>query len=402
MQYFSELSGKKVFTQDRKYIGKVTDLLFLPSETPLVTKFVVKTTKGSTINISDQEVRKNGIGFIVNNNYKQENKAENEVSLLNKLQNHQIVDISGAKVIRVNDVVISDVPDYTISGIDIGVLGVFRWIGAAKFVSKLLRGLNIHFNSDFIPWSQIEAGEIANGRIVLKSEKERLKKIHPADLVEHLEHATIRNVLKSLRVMDEKLSARVVADLNVDYQREIFQRFNPSQAGKILSLIPSDDAVDVLLSLDTQKREKILEHIQRGKKGPILYLLAHARTPIGHLMNTEYITVPSDVSAKVALAKVKKEAQDFSELLYVYAVNKKNQIVGVCNLHELIIQKLDESIYKFMNQNLVLGRLTTPKEILLRRMIKYKLYAIPIVDDKRELLGIVSLQDIVEEELEDH
>ncbi|MBU4099006.1 PRC-barrel domain-containing protein, partial [Patescibacteria group bacterium] len=85
MQYFSELSGKKVFTQDKNYIGKVTDLLFLPNETPLVTKFIVKTPKGNTVIISDQEVRKNGIGFIVNNNYKQENKAENEVSLLNKL-----------------------------------------------------------------------------------------------------------------------------------------------------------------------------------------------------------------------------------------------------------------------------------------------------------------------------
>lgn len=402
MQYFSEISGKKVFTQDKNYVGKVTDLLFLPSATPLVTKFVVKTNKGKTVIISDQEVRKNGVGFIVDNNFKQEKKTEDEVSLLNKLQNHQIVDVSGAKVIRVNDVVISDVPDYTISGIDIGVLGVFRWIGAAKFLSNLLRKLNIHFSSDYIPWSQIVAGDIANGRIVLKSEKERLKKIHPADLVEYLEHATIRNVLKSLRVMDESLSARVVADLNVDYQREIFQRFNPSQAGKILSLIPSDDAVDVLLSLDIQKREKILEHIKRGKKGPILYLLAHAKTPIGHLMNTEYITVPSDVTAKTALAKAKKDSQDYTELLYVYAVNKKNQIVGVCNLHELIIQKLDDSIYKFMNQNLVLGRLTTPKEILFRRMVKYKLYAIPIVDDNRELLGIISLQDILEEEFEDN
>lgn len=402
MLYFSEISGKKVFTQDRRFIGKVADLFFVPGETPLVTKFAVKTAKGDTILIPDEDVKKNGIGFIVNNNYKPEEKTENEISLRNKLQNQQIVDIDGSKVIRVNDVVVSDVPDFTISGIDVGALGVFRWVGTAKFVLRILRLLNIKYDSDFIPWSEIDAGEVAKGRIVLKSEMERMERIHPADLAEHLEHATIQNVLRSLRVMDEKLSARVVADLNVDYQREIFQQFEPVHAGQILSLVPPDDAVDVLLSLDAKKREKILEYIQKDKKETILYLIDHAKTPIGHLMSTEYIVVPSDATVKTTIAKIKKNTQDFSELLYVYAKNNKNQIVGVINLHELLIQNLDEPIYKFMNQNLVLGRLSTPKEILLRRMIKYKIYAIPIVDENRKIFGIVSLQDIAEEELEHH
>ena len=146
-----------------------------------------------------------------------------------------------------------------------------------------------------------------------------------------------------------------------------------------------------------QKREEILEHIQKGKKQPILSLLAHAKTPIGHLLSTEFVTVPSDASVKVALEAVKKDTRDFQDFIYVYAVNKENQIVGVINLHELVLQKPDTLLYKIMNQNLVLGRLTTPKEILLRRMIKYNIYAIPIVDEKREILGIVSLQNINED-----
>lgn len=402
MLYFSEISGKKVFTQDRRLMGKVVDLLFVSDETPLVTKFAVKTPKGETLLIPDKYVKKNGIGFIVNNNYKTEEQIENETSVLRKLQNQQIVDIDGSKVIRVNDVVINDVPDFTISGIDVGMLGIFRWIGSAKFLTGLLRSLNIKYESDFIPWSEIDAGEVAKGRIVLKSEMKRLETIHPADLAEHLEHATIQNVLRSLKVMDEKLSARVVADLNIDYQREIFQQFNPEHAGQILSLIPPDDAVDVLLSLDAKKREKILEHIQKDKKELILYLINHAKTPIGHIMNTEYIVIPSDATVKVTISKIKKHTQDFSELHYVYAKNNKDQIVGVVNLHELLLQNQDEQIYKFMNQNLVLGRLTTPKEILLRRMIKYKIYAIPIVDENRKIFGIVSLQDVTEEMLEHH
>lgn len=400
MLYFSELYGEKVFSQDKRYTGKLNDLLFLPVETPLITKFEIKTTNGKTLHVPVHSIKKNGVGFILKNDYTAEEKTEKETSLLYKLQNQQIVDIDGTKVIRVNDVVISDTPDYTISGIDIGALGVFRWIGAAKFISKILRGLNIHYKSDFIPWSEIDPAEVAKGRIVLKSEKEQLKRIHPEDLAEHLEHATIRNVIRSLKVMDEKMSARVIADLNVDYQREIFHRFSAEHSGQILSLIDSDEAVDVLLSLDRQRREEILEHIQKEKKQPILHLIHHAKTPIGHLLSTDCMVVPSNVTIKFVLEKVQKDSENFSELLYIYAVNKENQLVGVLNLHELLLKKPDELLYKIMNQNLILGRLTTPKEILLRRMVKYKIYAIPIVDDNRTLLGVISLQDIAEDMIE--
>lgn len=400
MLYFSELSGEKIFNQHKRYVGKLADLLFLPLETPLITKFVIKTKGGKMLSIPVRFMKKNGIGFILSDKYEISEKTENELSLLYKVQNQQIVDIDGTEVIRVNDVVISNIPEFTISGIDIGVLGVFRWIGVARFIAKLLSNFDVRFKSDSIPWSGIEAKELANGRIVLKSEKEQLKKIHPEDLAEHLEHATIRNVLRSLRVMDKEFSARVVADLNVDYQREIFQRFSAEHAGEILSLIDADEAVDVLLSLEPTKKDEILQYIHHGKKGPILHLLHHAKTPIGHLMSAEYISVLSDTSVKKTLEKIRKDTVDFSEVIYVYIINTEGQIVGVVNVHELLMKNPDMPLYKIMNQNLVLGRLTTPKEIVLRRLIKYNLYALPIVDETRKLIGIVRLQNIAEDMFE--
>ena len=397
MLYFSELYKDKVFTQEKQYLGKIDDLLFLAHETPLITKFVIKTKSGQMLFVPRQYVRKNGIGFILKNDYEEKERKENEFSVLYQLQDQQIVDIDGAKVIRVNDVIIHDAPDFAISGIDIGFISIFRWVGLARPLLALLHFLRIHTASDFIPWSQIDPNEVANNRIVLKSEKEKLKKLHPEDLAEHLEHATIQNVLRSLKVMDEEMSARVIADLNVDYQREIFRRFSPAHAGEILSLIEADEAVDVLLSLEIERREEILKYIKNDKKKAIVHLLHLSKTPIGHLMSTEYITVASDVTVKEVLDKIRKESADFSELEYVYAVNKDEQIVGVETLHELLLQKPDMPFYKIMNQNLILGRLTTPKEIALRRMIKYSIYALPIVDENRKLLGVVSLQDVAEE-----
>lgn len=397
MLYFSELYKDKVFTESKQYVGKIADLLFLANETPLITKFVIKTKSGKTLYVPRQFVRKNGIGFIIKNDYEEKKKKVDEFSVLYQLQDQQIVDIDGVKVIRVNDVIIHDAPDFAISGIDIGFIGILRWIGLARPLLALYHFLHIHTALDFIPWSEIVPSEVANSRIVLKSEQEKLKKLHPEDLAEHLEHATIQNVLRSLKVMDEEMSARVIADLNVDYQREIFRRFSSQHAGEILSLIEADEAVDVLLSLDVSKREEILRYIEKNKKKNILHLLHLAKTPIGHLMSAEYITVSSDMTVKEVLNKIKKDSVDFSELEYVYAINKDEQIVGVETLHELLLQNPDMPFYRIMNQNLILGRLTTPKEIALRRMIKYSIYALPIVDENRKLLGVVSLQNVAED-----
>lgn len=399
MLYFSELSGEKVFTEEKKYLGKIKDFLFLPAETPLITKVIIS-SQGKKIIIPIKDISKNGIGFTIKKDYTPSEINEEETSLLNNLQNQQIIDIDGVKIIRVNDVIISDSPEYMISGIDIGVFGVFRWIGAAKLLANILRQFGVQYKSEFIPWSDIQPEQVAKKRIVLKKELEKLKKIHPEDLAEHLEQATIRNVLKALRVMDKETSARVIADLNLDYQKEILARYSAEHAGQILSLIDPDESVDALLVLEKEKREAILPYIENPQRKQIEFLLRHTKTPIGHMMTTEYLTVPADILIKNAIEKIKNETNEFSELLYLYAINKDNQIVGVLNLHELLLQKSDLPIYKSMNQNLILSRLTTPKEIVLRRMLKYHLYAMPIVDENRTLLGIVSLQDIAKEKVE--
>lgn len=401
MLYFSELSGQKVYTHERQYFGRVYDFLFLPLETPLITKIVIKDDKNNISIIPIQEVKRNGIGFILKHSYTTKEKAENgEMSLRFTLQDQQIIDINGEKVIRVNDVVISELPDFAISGIDIGVLGVFRWIGAANAAANLLRRIGLAFKSKYIPWNDLDPAEIAKGRIVLIKEQEKLEKILPEDLAEHLDRANIQNVLKSLKIMDKDLSARVIADLNLNYQKRIIGTYSDKEAGQILSLLDPDESIDVLLELDKEKRDAIIPYIEKDKREQIEFLMLHATTPIGHLLTTNWIAVPADMTIKSVIERIRKETTDYSELLYVYVVNKDNHIVGKLTLHELFLQKPDISIYKVMNQTLIIGKLTTPKEIVLRRLLKYQLYAMPIVDENRSILGIVSLHDIAEQVME--
>ena len=106
----------------------------------------------------------------------------------------------------------------------------------------------------------------------------------------------------------------------------------------------------------------------------------------------ELAVFSDDIVSKV-IEKIKKETSDFSILTAIYVINKEKQLIGVFGLHELLLQNLNVPIYKFMIQNIVVVHLTTPIEIAVKKMFKYRLSSIPVIDFEKHLLGIVTLDD---------
>ena len=96
------------------------------------------------------------------------------------------------------------------------------------------------------------------------------------------------------------------------------------------------------------------------------------------------------------MAKIKKETADFSFLPKVYVINPDNQLVGVFSLHELLLQDPDVPIYRFMSQNPIVIHLTTPIEIVLKKMLKYKLSSLPVVNKNKRIVGAITSDDISE------
>jgi magnesium transporter len=92
--------------------------------------------------------------------------------------------------------------------------------------------------------------------------------------------------------------------------------------------------------------------------------------------------------------KIKKETADFKIFTAVYIINHSEQIIGVVGIHDLLMQNLDTPAYKFMIQNIIVGYLNTPVDIVFKKMLKYSLASIPVIDDERHILGIITLDDI--------
>src|SRR5258708_2891774 len=228
MLYFSKTKGRKVYTQDRAFIGKLDDFLFLASETPLVTKLVIKTER-NTYTIIPLEFVKNINGDItIDNKFKSiEDVSDNELSLNKNLLDQQIIDVEGHKVVRVNDVTIQDKegdkPSFYISGVDVGFRGILRWLSLEEIALPFYKALNLQSHPHFLSWADIQPLELARGNVQLKKGLEKLDRIRPEDLADYLQKTTILNVNKIVSNLDQDYAAEVIGDLNTSYQTALFK-----------------------------------------------------------------------------------------------------------------------------------------------------------------------------------
>lgn len=396
MIYFSELKGKKVFTEDQVKVGVLEDLIFLASENPSVTKIIVRGPFKEKLIIPVEFVLKFNHTILINKNYVVASLEENELHLVKNLLDKQIIDLKGNKVVRVNDVAIQDKGRLYIAGVDVGYLGILRAFGLEEPFIKLFSLFGIKLRSIFLSWGDIQSLELVHGAVKLKRQEEKLEKIPPEDLADHLEKTNIANAQRILKILDEKKAAEVIKSLNLNYRSAIFKNYKPEKAIRFLSYIDPDDAVDILLTLNAKKRSQILEKVNDDQRKIYDRLIHYSTTEIGSILTPEYLTVRPGDLVRETIKKIKVETSGFASLHAVYVLNEKKELFGVFSLHDLLQQDLETPIYKFMNQNVVVLHLTTPAEIALKRMEKYRLSALPVIDNSHNILGIVTLIDLMQ------
>ena len=396
MLYFSEINGKQIQTEDGIVIGRLEDLVFLASETPRVTKIVVRSNHEEKMIIPIEFLKKINKAVVITKNYNIVEIAVNELFILKNLLDKQIIDLKGNKVVRVNDVAINDKPLIYISGVDIGIIGILRRLGLEGLFYRLSNFLLIKYNTQFLSWADIQPLELSRGKVVLNLPQEKLSNLHPADLADHLEKTNIKNVFKLVNLLDQELATKVIAEFNPNYQLTILRKMNEEKAQKLIAHMDIDEAVDVLSQFNQKKRDYILEKLDVKKKMKILHMLKFSGTTIGKYLSSEFITTKPEQTVASVIEKIKKETADLVSLDYIYVINDQNQLVGVFNLHELLIQPPETSLYKFMSQNLIVAHFHSPLLTVTRKLIKYHLYAIPIVDANKKIIGVIKIDDIGE------
>ncbi|MFH0772734.1 MAG: CBS domain-containing protein [bacterium] len=405
MLYFSELDRKRVLTDDGIFIGYLDDLIFSLDSKPKVTKIVVD-LKGIKTIINADAVHKFNTVVRIAKFYTQAELAENELYVKRNLLDKQVIDISGNKIVRANDVIIHEQINLSshsyecyVSGVDIGLIGILRRLHIENSMTRMIHFFGINLVSKFLSWADIQPLDLVRGNIRVKKEETKLQNMRPEDLADHLEQTNELNIKKFLRLLDKDFATEVISNLNINYQRDLFRTWNSEKAAGIINGMSIDTAADILLALSKKKREEIMKIIDESKRPSIQKLLSLTRTPLSKRLSPEYFIAQPTETPRDIIQKMRKTTADFASLDYIYVVNQKEQLIGVCNLHEMLIQQENTPIYKFMSQNLIEVYLKTPLEIVVYKIVKYRLHALPVVGTNKELIGVIpfdNISDIIE------
>lgn len=180
-------------------------------------------------------------------------------------------------------------------------------------------------------------------------------------------------------------------------QIDVFlKEMDPSYAADMLSYMYTDDVVDVLNELDTEDREAYLELMDNDVVDEINEFLNYDEHTAGGIMTTEYVSVYAHSTVREAMRVLREEAKEAETIYYIFVVNVEKQLVGVMSLRDLIIAEGDMIVSDIMSDRVVSVYANEDQEEAARIMIDYNFLALPVIDENKRMLGIITVDDIID------
>lgn len=226
--------------------------------------------------------------------------------------------------------------------------------------------------------------------------RDEFLKIHPYDQSEFFEAQTeeVRYLIYSYLSPEEM--ADVIEHVEREIQSDFIVEMNPTYAAQVLANMATDDAVDLLNDLDKNKVASYLTIMPEDEADEIKDLLHYEEKTAGSIMTTEFVVVNTHMTVKEAMRHLRKAAPDAETIYYIYVVNDDQQLIGVISLRDLIIAEGDLTIDEVVNRQIVSVSVGDDQEDIARMMRDYDLLALPVVDFQNHLLGIITVDDIMD------
>lgn len=233
-------------------------------------------------------------------------------------------------------------------------------------------------------------------RKAVPSLKKILERTHPADVASVLESFLPQERLRLLQyVGDDNRQAHVLACLPESLAAQILTEHPLERAALLLSLMSGDDRADILGVLDDETASKLMKAMPDQESDEAAELLRYGENTAGGIMSPEFLAMTQETTAKEAI-RIVQESPDVEMAFYIYVVNVHGSLVGVVSLRQLVTSKPEERLRDIMNPHVVSVRTGEDQEEVARIVSRYDFLAVPVVDDTNCLVGVVTVDDVID------
>lgn len=399
--FVSEIIRKPVLDPKGEELGKVKDIIVVKGEPfPKVSNLIIDKKKDNyliswtDLNIFNKKIISSKIYSESLNKYEFD---ENDLLIVRDIFDKQIVDANGAKVVRVNDVKLEGYESEAILvAVDVGMRGIMRRLGIERGGEDLMRIFRKHLPHNLISWNYIQPLEPKLTNISLTVPRQMVSELHPADIAEIISQVSHKEGAIFFRELDVETAAEALSELQPDVQVEILSGLETEKAADIIEEMQPDEAADVLSDLPVDKAKEILEQIEKEEAQDIQELLSHEEDTAGGIMTNIYISYLPETTVQEAIEKFKKYAEEVETVYYIYIIDRNEKLVGVISLRDLLLAPSDAKLADIMKTKLKTVTPDTDEEEVAEIASKYNLVAIPVVDSENYMLGIVTIDDIID------
>ena len=238
-------------------------------------------------------------------------------------------------------------------------------------------------------------------RLLRRGADSHLKKIvnktHGADLSVVFRSLPLSSQHRLFNMINETEQKGVLfSELEEDILQDLIEDLKVEDVAEILETMPADDVADLIGQLPEEKSSPILEKMNKAGSDEVEDLLSYKDDTAGGIMVPDFIALREDITAKEAIESLQKEYLDVEMPFYLYAVDEYGKLVGVSSLRQLVVVGPETPLKEFMTTDVFSVQTDTDQEEVARIVARYDILAVPVVDNTNRLMGIVTVDDVLD------
>jgi magnesium transporter len=322
-----------------------------------------------------------------------------EILVREDLLDKQVVDTHGARIERVNDVHLLFVHgELRLAHVDFGLRGILRRLGWLRSIDALSGWLfGDRISEKLAPWKYVQPlASDPKRNLKLNVTLRRLHELHPSDIADIIEELDRANRSSVFRALDTETAAETLQEVDPKLQLSLIETAPPEKASDILESMEPDEAKEFLADLPEEKMETLMGTMEEPYRERVEGLLRYEGGTAGSIMTTDFLALDRDQTIADAVEAFRAVFHPLETIAYIYVTGEAQRLAGVITLRHLLLCAREEKLGTLMNPHVVAVEAGDAVGAVADVFNKYKFLAVPVLDDKRTIQGIITLQDIVQ------
>ena len=400
----TELLGTPVFDTAGSRCGRVRELALIPQDDRArIACFIVKTAAGTwllpfgSVTSMDNGIRTD----LPTANWTKTDGSEGMLLLSRDLLDQQVIDVFGRKVVRVNDLdlsqeLVENRPVLKVGSVDVGPRGAVRRLLKGVVPIVALRALLRRIPPRSIPWDFVDLIETDPARRVkLKISHDRLAKLHPADIADIVEDLAPDEREAVFETLDEDVAAGALEEVEPKVQKAIVESLDSDRAAEIVEEMEPDAAADLLADLPEERTSEILLEMQPEERKEMVELLEFKENTAAGRMNPEFLAVHVAATVHDGVEALRRFEGGVETVSTIYLTDSQGTLAGAVPLAKLVLAKSDTPMLSLTQEPLISTHAGAGEKEVAELFDKYNLLTLPVVDDNKKLTGVITSDDII-------